>query len=1124
MPRASLCMLGLFAVTVGLSCGGAAPRESAPPPVQAVLLPEPGLAHERPAPPPFSLTSTDGVGLAIAAVSATTVIEDPVAVTELRLSFDNPEDRTIEGRFTFTVPPGASLSRFAMKIRGAWMESEVVEKQRARVTYEEFLHQKRDPALLEQGAGNELAVRVFPIFAKERKELVVTYTETLTERAPYRLRFAGLPTVAKLDAEVFRGGNAIAVHHALDTKPAGDLLVPRDQWSSDEDVGIRAGKEALVRVRIPDAASAREAFDSAVILVDTSASRALDMSRGVAALRDVVAALPPDAPISVACFDQQVEPIYAGPAKAFGDEHVKRIEQRGALGASDLARALVWARKTGAALAQPRLVIVSDGVATVGAKEVGDIKRITARLGESGFVRADAVVLGGIRDESLLAAVTKSELPNAGVIVGAEEGRAQIARRLGSKTLPSMAVSADGADWVQPAAVHGAQPGDEIVVALETKHKSPTVRIGPYAMRPAVREAGQPVVARSVALARIDAIDADETLTAEARQAQIVALSTKHRIVSDHTAMLVLETEQDYDRFKIDRTANLDVLSIVDGRVALRSVPRGASIATATKSSPWDRQDSPGTDALSARGNMWGSEPGDSFGLGLSGIGEGGGGRSEGVGLGSVGAIGRGAGTGTGQGFGAGSGRLGGAHRTRPPQVRMGATSVSGRLPPEVVQRIVRQNFGRFRGCYEAELGRSSTASGRVSVRFVIARDGSVRSAQDAGSTITSRTFINCVTQAFMGLTFPQPENGVVTVTYPIVFGPPDSQSEVAETAIGIPAPRQRMPRPGDSRIAPLPPPTNPYEGRFDKVMQLVSRRDAKGALAEAIAWRADSPGDVLAYVALGEAAELARDKTLAARAYGSILELWSYRVDMLRLAGERLDRVGDEASLDLAAASYAAAVADRPDHPSSHRLRAMSLLRLGRPAEAFDALAKGIDRNYADGRFQGVETILRDDLALAATSWAAAEPAKRSEIAERLEKYNRTLLTSPSLRFVLVWETDASDVDLHVSDGRGDHAYYGNKTLVSGGRLEADVTTGYGPEAFTIDNAPKAYPYRLLVRYYARGPMGFGMGKVQVIGHDGKGKLSFDERPFVLMKDHAIIDLGEVRPAGSPEASVASR
>src|SRR5690606_18221126 len=110
----------------------------APAPVQAVLLPEPGLTRERPAPPPFSLTSTDGVGLKIAQVSATTVIEDPVAVTELKLTFENPEARTLEGRFAFTIPQGASLSRFGMRIHGAWMEGEVVEKQQARVTYEEF--------------------------------------------------------------------------------------------------------------------------------------------------------------------------------------------------------------------------------------------------------------------------------------------------------------------------------------------------------------------------------------------------------------------------------------------------------------------------------------------------------------------------------------------------------------------------------------------------------------------------------------------------------------------------------------------------------------------------------------------------------------------------------------------------------------------------------------------------------------------------------------------------------------------------------------------------------------------------------------------------------------------------
>ena len=68
------------------------------------------------------------------------------------------------------------------------------------------------------------------------------------------------------------------------------------------------------------------------------------------------------------------------------------------------------------------------------------------------------------------------------------------------------------------------------------------------------------------------------------------------------------------------------------------------------------------------------------------------------------------------------------AARTGPsrPQVRMGATQVNGRLPPEVIQRIVRQNFGRFRLCYENGLRNNPNLQGRVSVRFVIGRDGAV--------------------------------------------------------------------------------------------------------------------------------------------------------------------------------------------------------------------------------------------------------------------------------------------------------------------------------------------------------------------------------------------------------------
>ena len=40
---------------------------------------------------------------------------------------------------------------------------------------------------------------------------------------------------------------------------------------------------------------------------------------------------------------------------------------------------------------------------------------------------------------------------------------------------------------------------------------------------------------------------------------------------------------------------------------------------------------------------------------------------------------------------------------------------------------------------------------------------------------------------------------------------------------------------------------------------------------------------------------------------------------------------------------------------------------------------------------------------------------------------------------------------------------------------------------------------------------MGYGMGKLQVIEHDGHGGLRFDERPFVIMQDGAFVELGSI-------------
>ena len=288
-----------------------------------------------------------------------------------------------------------------------------------------------------------------------------------------------------------------------------------------------------------------------------------------------------------------------------------------------------------------------------------------------------------------------------------------------------------------------------------------------------------------------------------------------------------------------------------------------------------------------------------------------------------------------------------------------------------------------------------------------------------------------------------------------------------------------------------------PYSGRFAEVMEHLAAGRIAQARALAETWNTGEPGDVLGLLALGEAWEAAGETAAAARAYGSLIDLFPSRADLRRLAGERLERLG-EAGLELAIDTYQKAVLERPDHPSGHRLLAWALLRAGRSEAAFEALEKGIEQRYPGGRFAGVDRVLKEDLGLLGAAWLRAEPARREEVRDHLQAHGSRIDGEPSLRFVLTWETDANDVDLHVYDRQGGHAFFQKRTLPSGGELFADVTTGYGPECFAVA-APaerSAAPYRLRVHYYSRGPMGYGMGTVQVVRHDGEGGLSVEPRP----------------------------
>jgi hypothetical protein len=185
-----------------------------------------------------------------------------------------------------------------------------------------------------------------------------------------------------------------------------------------------------------------------------------------------------------------------------------------------------------------------------------------------------------------------------------------------------------------------------------------------------------------------------------------------------------------------------------------------------------------GSDDVSAFGRLYGRDIGDAFGTGLdlSGLEEGGGGQAHAIGMGGMPGLGH-TGTCTGpgpcDGIGHGIGlHPGGYVPHRPSAPRYGNPQTNGRLPAEVIQRIVRQNDGRYRFCYENGLKNNPNLQGRVSVRFLIDRNGAVAVASDAGSDIPDESVRRCVVSSFTALSFPPPDSGIVTVVYPIVFSP----------------------------------------------------------------------------------------------------------------------------------------------------------------------------------------------------------------------------------------------------------------------------------------------------------------------------------------------------------------
>ena len=98
--------------------------------------------------------------------------------------------------------------------------------------------------------------------------------------------------------------------------------------------------------------------------------------------------------------------------------------------------------------------------------------------------------------------------------------------------------------------------------------------------------------------------------------------------------------------------------------------------------------------------------------------------------------------------------------------------TVSGRLAPGVIEAGMAAREGFVRLCYVEGLRKNPRLKGRLAARFVIGADGVLSLFSNGGTDLSDGPTVECLFEAFRGLTFPRPEAGIVTVVYPIVLDP----------------------------------------------------------------------------------------------------------------------------------------------------------------------------------------------------------------------------------------------------------------------------------------------------------------------------------------------------------------
>ncbi|MES2642770.1 MAG: AgmX/PglI C-terminal domain-containing protein [Myxococcota bacterium] len=122
------------------------------------------------------------------------------------------------------------------------------------------------------------------------------------------------------------------------------------------------------------------------------------------------------------------------------------------------------------------------------------------------------------------------------------------------------------------------------------------------------------------------------------------------------------------------------------------------------------------------------------------------------------------------------------------------APIVMGALDRSLLDVVIKRALPQIRYCYQRELFKHPDLAGEVTVKFIIAADGTVSSAVTKRSTLGNEAVETCINGRFLRFQFPEPKGGgIVIVSYPFRFratddeGPTYAAVRVFPTPIHVP-------------------------------------------------------------------------------------------------------------------------------------------------------------------------------------------------------------------------------------------------------------------------------------------------------------------------------------------------